>query len=120
MDLHFKKLEAEDVQMLTKFYGRRRDMTCDSVILDSFLWARYYQVAFSVRDEKAVLWTMQVDGKQYASLPVCAAEDLPHYFGELEQYFNETLHQPLMIYLADELAVEALNLPPDRYSVTEL
>lgn len=120
MEIQFKKLEAEDVAMLTSFYGKRRDMTCDSVILDSFLWARYYDVAFAVRDEKAVLWTMQVDGKTYASIPVCALEDMPKYFSELEQYFNETLHCPLEIYLADEVAVEYLNLPADRYSVVEL
>ena len=120
MDLHFKKLEAEDVEALRRFYGQRRDMTCDSVILDSFLWARYYQVAFAVCDEKAILWTMTVDGRKYASLPVCALEDLPKYFYQLEAYFNEVLHLPLEIYLADELAVEYLNLPPDRYSVREL
>lgn len=120
MELQFKKLEAEDVEMLTKFYGRRRDMTCDSVILDSFLWARLYQVAFAVRDEKAVLWKIQVDGKTYASLPVCAMEDMPFYFRELEKYFNEYLHKPLEIYLADEFAVEYLNLPPEKYTVVEL
>ena len=120
MEIQFKRLEAEDVAMLTPFYGRRRDMTCDSVILDSFLWARYYDVAFAVRDEKAVLWMMQVDGKTYTSIPVCALEDMPKYFSELEQYFNEVLHSPLEIYLADESAVEYLNLPPERYSVVEL
>lgn len=120
MDLQFKKLEAEDVEMLTKFYGRRRDQTCDSVILDSFLWARYYNVAFVVRDDRALLWTLQVEGERYASLPVCAMEDMPKYFKELEQYFNETLHQPLQIYLADEQAVEYLSLPSDAYRVEEL
>lgn len=120
MEIQFKKLEAEDVEMLTSFYGKRHDMTCDSVILDSFLWAGYYDVAFAVRDEKAVLWTMQVDGKTYASLPVCTLEDMPHYFDELERYFNETLHRPMEIYLADEVAVEYLNLPAEKYSVVEL
>lgn len=120
MKLEFRKLQAEDVAMLTKYYGRRRDMTCDSVILDSFLWARYYDVSFAVRDEKALIWTLTVDGKPYASLPVCALEDMPVYFKELETYFNEELHQPLAIYLADEIAVEALQLPEDRYLVTEL
>ena len=47
-------------------------------------------------------------------------EDLPHYFHELEQYFNETLKKPLEIYLADELSVEYLNLPADKYVVTEV
>lgn len=120
MDLRFKKLEAEDVEMLTKYYGRRHDMTCDSVILDSFLWARYYDVEFTVCDEKAILWKLQIDGQPYASLPVCAMEDMPNYFAKLERYFNETLHQPLVIYLADEQAVEELQLPPEKYTVTEL
>ncbi len=120
MNLEFKKLEAEDVEKLTKYYGRRRDMTCDSVILDSFLWARFYEVEFAVCDERALFWKMQVDGKTYASLPVCALEDMPKYFAVLEQYFNEKLHQPLEIYLADEAAVEYLNLSPESYSVEEL
>lgn len=120
MNLEFKKLEAEDIEMLTKFYGRRRDMTCDSVILDSFLWARYYDVKFVVRDDKAILWIMSIDGEPYAALPVCAMEDMPYYFNELEQYFNENLRRPLKIYLADEKAVEYLGLPAEKYSVTEL
>ena len=58
--------------------------------------------------------------KMYASLPVCAIEDMPHYFNEIERYFNENLHLPLEIYLADQEAVDYLNLPAERYSVTEL
>ena len=63
---------------------------------------------------------MKILGKMYASLPVCAIEDTAHYFKEIEQYFNENLHLPLEIYLADQEAVDYLKLPADRYSVTEL
>ena len=63
---------------------------------------------------------MKIMGKMYASLPVCAIEDMPHYFNEIERYFNENLHLPLEIYLADQEAVDDLNLPAERYSVTEL
>ena len=45
---------------------------------------------------------------------------MPHYFNEIERYFNENLHLPLEIYLADQEAVDYLNLPAERYSVTEL
>lgn len=120
MKLEFKKLTADDIEGLTKFYGQRHDRTCDSVILDNFLWNEYYEVCFAVPDDEAVLWIMTIRGKRYAALPVCKMEDMPRYFGELEKYFNEELHQPLEIYLADEPAVEYLNLPPDRYSVEEL
>ena len=120
MDLEFKSLSAEALEDLTRYYGRRHDQTCDSVILDNFLWAKYYHVHYAAIGERALLWTMNIFGKQYAALPVCAMEDLPEYFGILERYFNEELKLPLEIYLADEPAVEYLNLPAERYSVTEV
>lgn len=120
MNLDFKKLKAEDIPSLTKYYGRRHDQTCDSVILDSFLWSEYYHVHYAVCGEEAILWHMNIFGEQYAALPVCALEVMPKYFKELERYFNEELKLPLVIYLADEPAVEYLNLPADRYAVDEL
>lgn len=120
MQIEFKRLEAEDIEKLTRFYCLRHDNTCDSVILDNFLWREYYDVRDSVRDDRAVLWVMTIHGKRYASLPVGRLEDMPKYFKELEQYFNEELGLPLEIYLADEEAVTYLNLPPEKYSVTEL
>ena len=42
MDLEFKKLTAENVEGLAQYYGQRHDKTCDSVILDYFLWSNYY------------------------------------------------------------------------------
>lgn len=120
MNLEFKKLNAEDIPNLTKYYGRRHDVTCDSVILDNFLWADYYHVHYAACGDEALLWTMNIFGKQYGAMPVCSLECLPKYFYELERYFNETLKLPLEIYLADEEAVECLKLPEDKYSVTEL
>ena len=72
MDIQFQKLGAENFAELSKYYGRRHDNTCDSVMLDNFLWADYYHVHFCERDDKAVLWIMKILGKMYASLPVCA------------------------------------------------
>lgn len=120
MNLEFKKLTAEDVGILNRYYGKRHDQTCDSVILDNFLWNEYYEVCFATVGEDVLLWTMTIHGKRYAALPVCKEEDLPRYLDLLRQYFNETLNLPLEIYLADEPAVEFLNLSPDKYSVEEL
>ena len=120
MDLEFKKLDAPSIEALTRFYGQRHDRTCDSVILDSFLWAKFYDVRYAVRDDRALLWVMTIHGKRFAALPVCKMEDMPGYFHELERYFNENLKLPLEIYLADEAAVEYLALPTERYLVEEL
>ena len=120
MKLEFKKLSAENIEGLSKYYGKRHDQTCDSVILDNFLWADYYHVHYAIVGDKALLWKMNIFGKRYGALPVCAMEDMRECFDMLEAHFNEELGLPLEIYLADEPAVEYLRLPEERYSVTEL
>lgn len=120
MRLEFCELDAESVDKLTPYYGKRHDQTCDSTIFDSYLWGEYCDVRYCIRDNKAVLWLLTVEEKKFAALPVCSMEDLPVYMAELEQYFNEELHIPLEIHLADEPAVEYLKLPADRYCVEEL
>ncbi|MEG0369467.1 MAG: 16S rRNA (cytidine(1402)-2'-O)-methyltransferase, partial [Hungatella sp.] len=52
-------------------------------------------------------------------MPLCREEDLPEAFQVLETYFNEELGYPLVINLADEYAVQYLNLPQDKYFVEE-
>ncbi len=120
MKLEFKKPEFDDIEHLSKFYCKRPDKTCDSVILDSFLWRDYYDVLFALRDDEAVLWEMTVDGKLYAALPVCDNDVLQDNFDFLEKYFNEELGQPLEIYLASEDLLPFLDLPEDKYSIAEL
>ena len=55
MDINFKPLEAEDMARLEPYFQLRSNLTCDSVILESFLWKEYYQAEFAVVDEKALL-----------------------------------------------------------------
>lgn len=110
MNLNFKRIEAEDMAALSPFFGRRPNKTCDSVPLDSFIWRDYYNVRFAVSDDSAVQWLMEEDGVVHSAMPVCREEDLPHYFYEMVAYFNNVLHRPFKINLADEEAVEYLHL----------
>ncbi len=119
MDLNFRPVEAKDIDRLEPFVGLRPNKTCDSVMLDSFLWRDYYNVQIAVAEDRAVLWLMSVDGEPYTAMPACREEDLPRYFYEMVRYFNEELKKPLKIYLADQEAVRALNLDPEKYQVTE-
>lgn len=110
MELHFKPVEASDFNVLTGFFCQRPNKTCDSVFLDSFLWREYYKVQFAVSDGKAIQWLMEEDGVKHSAMPICKEEDLEHYFYEMVDYFNQVLHLPFKIYLADEEAVEQLHL----------
>ena len=119
MSLEFKPIEATDLIKITPFVGLRPNKACDSVALDSFLWREYYHVQFAISGDKAVQWLMELDGEPYSAMPLCRQEDLESSFCEIVDYFNQVLKKPLRIYLADEEAVQYLNLDPARFEVKE-
>lgn len=119
MSLEFKPIEATDLIKITPFVGLRPNKACDSVALDSFLWREYYHVQFAISGRKAVQWLMELDGEPYSAMPLCRQEDLESSFCEIVDYFNQVLKKPLRIYLADEEAVQYLNLDPARFEVKE-
>lgn len=119
MDLDFKPVEAGDMARLRPFYGLRPNKTCDSVFLDCFLWKDYYHVQCAVSENKAALWLMEQGGQVSTAMPMCREEDLPHFFYQLVDYFDQVLHKPFYIYLADEEAVKVLNLDRSVFEVRE-
>lgn len=119
MNLQFKPIEAKDIEIIRPFFAQRPNKTCDSVFLDSFIWRNYYHVQYAVSDGKALQFLMEKDGRPFSAMPMCKEEDLPHYFEEMVNYFNQVLRQPFRIFLADEEAVTYLNLNPNRFQVWE-
>lgn len=119
MELQFKPVEARDIERVTPFFALRPNKTCDSVFLDSFIWRDYYRIQCAISDERAVQFLLEKDGVAYSAMPMCREEDLEHYFYEMVEYFNTVLKKPFRIYLADEDAVNALKLDPERFEVRE-
>lgn len=119
MDLQFKTVNIETIGEALPYYNLRHNRTCDSVFLESFIWKEYYHVRFAIWEERALLWLMESGGKCFSAMPLCREEDLPDAFKAIERYFNEELGYPLVINLADEYAVQYLNLPEDKYLVEE-
>ena len=120
MDLKFTKPQAEESSRLAPFFFFLLNKTCDTGVLDTYLWADYYDTRCCVVDDKALLTVMESEGEHFAAMPYCAEEDLPYYFALTEKYFNEVLGKPLKIYLADEEAVTALKLQDNsNYLVRE-
>lgn len=119
MDLDFRPVAAGDIDRLRPFYGLRPNKTCDSVFLDSFLWKDYYHVQCAVSEGRAVLWLMEKDGQTSTAMPLCREEDLPYFFNQMVEYFAQVLHKPFYISLADEEAVQYLNLDPAEFEVEE-
>ncbi|MDD3252894.1 MAG: phosphatidylglycerol lysyltransferase domain-containing protein [Lachnospiraceae bacterium] len=120
MSLDFKPIEVEDIEKMTPFFCLRPNKTCDSVFLDSFIWREFYHVQYAISDGKALQWMMEEDGVKHSAMPMCKEEDLPYYFNEMKDYFNQVLKVPFKIYLADEEAVEYLHLrESEEFVVTE-
>lgn len=119
MNLQFKDITAADAAILTPYYQLRRNRTCDSVFLECFIWKEFYYVRYAIWEEKAVLWLMENNGKYFSAMPLCKEEDLEEAFHAIEAYFNEELGFPLVINLADEAAIECLQLSEEHYLVKE-
>ena len=119
MNLEFKPVEAQDMEVIAPYIGLRPNKSCDSVFLDSFIWRKYYHVRYAISDGRAVQWIMQDKGQLFSALPLCREEELEHYFYEMVDYFNNVLHSPFRIYLADEEGTEKLNLDSAKFRITE-
>ncbi|MBQ6360396.1 MAG: DUF2156 domain-containing protein [Lachnospiraceae bacterium] len=115
----YKKLCAKDVACLSGFFGRRKNLTCDSVIFDSFLWQDYFDLAYHIWDGRALLLRMRDKDGYFSTVPICDEETLPEAFAELEREYAE-VGAPFRVCWVDEEALEILKLPPEKYSVTEI
>ncbi|WP_051209066.1 DUF2156 domain-containing protein [Butyrivibrio sp. WCD3002] len=107
--LLFHKPSFEEAAKLAEIYALRDNKTCDSTVLDTFIWKDLYNTEIYVEDEAALV-LMKDDKGYFAAMPYCSEEKLPQYFDALREYFNEELKSPLRIDLADEDALKALGL----------
>ena len=118
-ELNFKAPSFDDAPKLSQIYSLRSNKTCDSTILDTYIWKSFYNASIYMEENAALILMKDEDG-YFAAMPYCKEEELPHYFEMLKSYFNNTLHAPLKIHLADEDAMEKLSLFSDpEYDVVE-
>ena len=108
-NLDFHKPTFEEAAKLSDIYALRDNKTCDSTVLDTYLWKDLYNTQIYLEDEAAII-LMQDDKGYFAAMPYCRSEELPRYFEMLRNYFNEELKTPLRIDLADEDALNVLDL----------
>lgn len=110
----------DGLELLAGFYGKRPNKTCDSMPLNFVIWKDFYDIKFAISEGKAAHMLMMEDGEPFSAIPACAEEDLPYFFNEIVDYFNQILKKPLVIALADETAIQALNLDPEQFDVVEI
>lgn len=116
--LVFHKPVFEEAAELARIYALRDNKTCDSTVLDTFIWKDMYNTEMYIEDNAALI-LMKDDKGYFAAMPYCSEEDLPHYFDVLKRYFNEELNSPLRIDLADEDSLRILGLSDNPDYVVE-
>lgn len=118
--MHFKDPDITEARKLEPYFSMRANRTCDSGMLDTYLWAGYYNTKICLWEDRAVLVLMSNKAEYFAAMPYCAEDDLKDAFCAFQDYFNKVLHKPFKIYLADEEAIKALGLLENpRYFVRE-
>lgn len=114
----FHKPSFDEASKLAAIYALRDNMTCDSTVLDTYIWKDQYNAEVYIGDEAAFI-LMKDQECYFAAMPYCREEELPKYFGILRNYFNEELKSHLRINLADEDAIKVLGLLDDQDFVVE-
>lgn len=114
----FHKPSFDEASKLAAIYALRDNKTCDSTVLDTYIWKDQYNAEVYIGDEAAFILMKDQEG-YFAAMPYCREEELPKYFGILRNYFNEELKSPLRINLADEDAIRVLGLLDDQDFVVE-
>ncbi len=107
--LEFHRPSFESAAELARIYALRDNKTCDSTVLDTYIWQNMYNTQIYIEDEAALI-LMKDDKGYFAAMPYCREDKLPEYFELLRNYFKEELHSPLRIDLADEEALRVLGL----------
>ncbi len=105
--LEFHKPDFEEASELSRIYALRDNKTCDSTVLDTYIWKELYNTRICKLEDAAFI-LMQDEKGYFASMPYCKEEDLPKAFELLKSYFNIELKSPLRIDLADEDALKVL------------
>jgi hypothetical protein len=107
--LTFHEPLYEEAAKLAEIYALRNNKTCDSTVLDTYIWKNQYNTQIYLEDDAALV-LLKDDKGYFAAMPYCREEDLPKYFEMLMTYFHEELKSPLRIDLADEDALRVLGL----------
>lgn len=108
-NMKYMEYTDEDIARLRPLYELRDNKSCDAAPLTCFVYKEEYKLYYALHENKAL--TLMFDdgeGNKCGFLPYCKKEDMPVYFKLQEQYYNEELGIPLVIYSADFEGVEYL------------
>lgn len=118
MNYELQEIRPQDYEELRRYFSLRLSGTCESMVLDAYLWKDYYNTRY-IKWNGGLIWIYNNKDEVFTWTPLCKNEDLKEGFELTKKYFNEELGIKMNMYLVDEEAVSILDLPEDKYIVEE-
>lgn len=101
-ELEFKPFTAATAMNLVNYFYIRSNKSCDSVPLDTLLWAKAVDTRYCVVDERCLLFYDNSRGKLGSVIPLAVESELVYYFLLLRRYIGEVLEEKVSLFLVDE------------------
>ncbi|MDF2588820.1 MAG: hypothetical protein K0S41_2661 [Anaerocolumna sp.] len=110
MSIEFKKLTIFDGMRFDNYNDLRPVYISERQFVNQLIWEEYYNTQYHYN----TTYMMCITGNKELSpmMPLCKLEDIPTVFAEIKEYWNNTLNQPLNMYLIDETFLETLKMIP--------
>ena len=111
------KIEAKDYKYLKSFFAMRPARTCESICNSSYIWRDYYNARY-YKNKYGIVFLYKVGDEVFSSSPLCKKEDIKASIEDIRRYFNEVLGRKMLMYVADQDTVDALE-GDDRFIIEE-
>ncbi|WMJ89665.1 DUF2156 domain-containing protein [Anaerocolumna sp. MB42-C2] len=111
MGIEFKKLTIMDSMYLEKYNNLRPIYISERQSINAIIWEEYYDT-FYYRNDTYMVCLIKSRNRNCPMMPMCKTEDIKDVFMEIKNHWNQTLHEPLNMYLVDEVFLEVLKTIP--------
>lgn len=121
MGMELKKFTIMDSMRLQAYADLRPIYISERQFVNQFIWEEYYDTHYYTNNTFMVCITGAKKGN-CPMMPLCKTEDIPMVFNEIKDHWNNVLHQPLNMYLIDNVFLEALSMIPgftDQFKIVD-
>lgn len=115
MEIHWKKIELSDKELIQKYYRQEDAGSCEATFANNYLWASHYGVRYAIIEGMLVFLS---GGEQLSVTYPLGEGDTKRVLDNLMRYFEER-EKPFQMHLVSPLQFSKLEmLYPGRFQVS--
>ena len=101
MEIFFRKIELEDMELLCSYLRQKPYRSCDLVFANIYLWSRKYRTEFAIVEDTLVFCGFQENEKPSITFPIGKPEQIQKALGVMFAWF-ELQQAPFHMHLVQE------------------